>query len=296
MGSFAIRDRIILGGWIKSAGQGAGIVGPVAMACAAMWFACGPAAAGDAAVTDVPKTTQTTIVTLGGYGLSVPKFEGAKHDELSFRPIFGLRSPGDRVWLDLPNDGLEREFFETDNFRAGAVGNLRYQRDTGSLGPRGFKKVGKVDLSIEAGGFAEYWPSPMLRTRAELRDAVIGANGIIADFSADAVVHPATRWTLTAGPRISVANTDFMNSYYGITAAEASRTGLAAFKASGGLRSYGAGTSARYQITDDMTALGFVEYQKLAGSAGDSPLIDDRGSTDQFTVGLGLKYQFRVDW
>ena len=268
----------------------------VPIVCSALWLACGPAAADDPVVTNIPKSTSSTIVTLGGYGLSVPKFEGARSDELSFRPIFGWRSPGDRVWLDLPNDGLEREFFETDNFRAGAVGNLRYERNTGTLGPRGFKKIGKVDLSIEAGGFAEYWPSPMLRTRAELRDAVIGANGIIADFSADAVIHPAARWTLTGGPRISFADQSFMQSYYGVTSAEAAATGLAPFKASAGLRSYGAGTSARYQITDDLTGLAFVEYQKLAGDAGNSPLIDDRGSTDQFTVGLGLKYQFRVDW
>jgi MipA family protein len=283
-------------GPVKSIRMSGALARSVAFACTACaCMASVHAFAGDMD-TIAAKPTSGFIVTLGGYGLLQPKFEGAKRDELAFRPIFGIRAPTDRVWLDLPNDGLEYEFIETDNFRAGAVGNIRYQRDTTTLGPRGFKKFGKVDLSVEAGGFAEYWPSQMLRTRVEVRDAVIGADGVIADLSADAVVKPSARWILTAGPRISFADKNFMQSYYGVTPSEAATTGIAAYKASAGLRSYGAGTSARYQITDDMTALAFVEYQRLAGVAGESTLIDNRGSTDQVTVGLGLKYSFRVDW
>ena len=246
--------------------------------------------------TVAPGAPPGTIVTLGGYGLIQPKFEGSKHDELAFRPIVQFAKPGARVWLDLPNDGLDYELIEGDNYRAGVVGNIRYQRNTDLIRPRGFKRVGSTDLSVEAGGFAEYWPSPMLRTRVEVRDALFGADGIIADFSADAVLHPMDRWTLTAGPRLSIADQTFMDSYYSITSAQAASSGLAQYKADAGIRSYGAGASARYQVTPDLTALAFVEYQKLTGSAGDSPLIDDRGSTDQFTFGLGMKYSFRVPW
>lgn len=237
-----------------------------------------------------------TIITLGGYGLIVPKFEGAKREELGFRPTISWRKPGDRVWLDLPNDGLDFDVIEGDNYRAGVVGNIRYQRNTDTVRPRGFKRVGSTDLSVEAGGFAEYWPSPALRTRVELRDALFGAEGLIADLSADVVVHPSQRLTLTGGPRISFADQTFMSNYYGVTAAQATTSGLTQFKADAGLRSYGAGTSARYQLTDDLLGIAYVEYQKLAGSAGDSPLIDDRGSTDQFTFGLGMKYSFHVNW
>lgn len=237
-----------------------------------------------------------TIITIGGYGVVQPKFEGAKGQEFAFKPIFNVRKPGDRVWLDLPNDGLEYEFIETDNFRAGAVGNIRFQRDTNLIRPRGFKRVGSTDLSVEAGGFAEFWPSQSLRTRVEVRNAFFGADGIIADFSVDAVLHPTARWTVTAGPRLSLADQSFMDGYYGITANQAASSGMTQYKADAGLRSYGAGTSARYQWSADTTLLGYLEYQRIAGSAGDSPLIDNRGSTDQFTFGLGLKHSFHVNW
>ena len=262
----------------------------IAAGCAvfASVITAAPAFAGDA--------PSGTIITVGGYGIVGPKFEGSKHDELSFKPTFSWHKTGDRVWLDLPNDGLDISVIEGDNYRAGVVGNLRWQRHADDVRPRGFKKVGSADVSVEAGAFAEYWPTQTLRTRVELRDALFGAEGLIADFSADLVLHPTQRWTLTGGPRLSIADQTFMDSYYSITASQATTSGLAQFKADAGIRSYGAGMSARYQLTDDILTIGYVEYQRLAGSAGDSPLIDDRGSVDQLTVGLGMKYSFRAPW
>jgi MipA family protein len=248
-----------------------------------------------------PKTTNSTIVTLGGYGIYQPTFEGSRDYELTFRPVVGLRTPGSRVWLDVPDDGLDYEFIETSNFRAGAVGNFRFSRDTDTLakpaaGQRGFRRVGKVDISVEAGGFAEYWPADFIRTRLEVRGAVVGAAGVVADLGADFVARPTNRLTLTAGPRVSFADQDFMDVYYGVTAAQSAATGIAQFKANAGLRSFGAITSAQYKWTDDLTSIAFLQYNRLAGSAGESSLIDDRGTVDQFQVGLGLKYAFRVDW
>jgi outer membrane protein len=37
-----------------------------------------------------------------------------------------------------------------------------------------------------------------------------------------------------------------------------------------------------------------IEYERLAGSAEETPLIDDRGSPDQFTIGVGASYSFVV--
>ncbi|MEQ1694199.1 MAG: MipA/OmpV family protein [Hyphomicrobiaceae bacterium] len=262
----------------------------VAAGCAVLVPAIGapPATAGDAPA--------GTIITIGGYGVISPEFEGSKSYEASFRPSFGWHKAGDRVWLDLPNDGLDFSLFQGDNYRLGVVGNLRFQRDTNDVRPRGFKEVGSVDVSIEAGAFAEYWPSQSLRTRAEVRSALFGADGLIADLSADVVLHPIERWTLTAGPRLSIADESFMDSYYSINAAQAVTSGLAQYKADAGVRSFGAGVSARYELTSNITTIGYIEYQHLTGSAGDSPLITDRGSPDQVTVGLGLKYSFGAPW
>lgn len=257
----------------------------------AMATACASANAGD----ELPTSGPGTIVTLGGFGVMEPKFEGAKNRELGFKPSFSLSKPGARKWLDMPNDGMDYEFFETDNFRAGVVGNFRFSRDTSSL-VRGFRRIRNIDLSIEAGGFAEFWPVEWLRTRAEVRTAVIGAEGIVADLSADVVLHPADRWLATAGPRVSFADQTFMNSYYSVDATQSATSGLARYTAGSGLRSYGAGASLRYKWSDAWTTTAFAEYTRLAPNAAESPLIDERGSPDQLTFGIGAKYSFHVNW
>ena len=243
----------------------------------------------------LPTSGPGTIVTIGGFGLWQPKFEGAKRNELAFRPVFGLHAPGSKEWLDLPNDGIDYEFVETDNFRAGVVGNFRLSRDTNSL-VRGFKRVRSIDVAIEAGGFAEFWPAEWLRTRVEVRDAALGADGVVGDLSADVVLHPANRWTATAGPRISFASQAFMNSYYSVDAKQSATSGLRQYSSSAGLRSYGAGASLRYKWSDAWTTTAFAEYTRLAPNAAESPLIDERGSPDQLTIGIGAKYSFYSNW
>ena len=38
----------------------------------------------------------------------------------------------------------------------------------------------------------------------------------------------------------------------------------------------------------------YVEYQRLLGDAAASPLVQQRGSPNQLTVGLGASYSFDV--
>lgn len=241
-----------------------------------------------------PAPVAGTVFTIGGYGLIKPEYDGASDSTFGFKPIIGWRRPGAREWLDLPNDGTEFSLFETDNFRIGPVASFRFQSQSDNQLSRGFSEIGGFEASAEVGAFVEYWPLPSLRTRVEVRNAIFGAEGIVADLSADAVLRPAARWMLTAGPRLTLADQNYMDSYYGINASEAAATGLSQFKADAGVRSVGAGIGLRYQLTDNLTTLGFIEYKRLVASAADSPLIDVRGDADQVTAGVGFAYSFGV--
>lgn len=232
------------------------------------------------------------IVTLGGWGTFEPKSEGSTHMGPGFRPLVSVRESGARDWLVLPNDGLDYELIETDNFRAGPVVNVKWYSEKGAI-PRGFRHWAGLELSGEAGVFAEYWPTRGLRTRIEAREAVFGAEGLVADVSADFVWRPDA-WTFTAGPRVAFADSRYMRSYYGVTPQQSATSGLPVYSASAGLQSYGLGTMVAYQWSKRWTSTGFVEYERLAGSAGDSPLIDQRGARDQVSVGLGLTMTFGV--
>ncbi|MFT3732242.1 MAG: MipA/OmpV family protein [Hyphomicrobium sp.] len=232
------------------------------------------------------------IVTLGGWGVVSPEFSGSSHYDFGGTPIIDIRHAGSREWLSLPKDGIDYELFETENFRAGPVGTIRW--DFGNSEDRGLKEIGNtgIDLSLELGAFVEYWPTDWWRTRLEARNAVYGAEGWVFDLSSDFVWHATPQWTLAAGPRLSIADSDYMNAYYGLNAHEAESLHLSKYEASAGVRSTGAGIYAEYKWNDQLTTMASFEYERLVASAADSPLVRDDGSPDQFTFGVGAKYQF----
>jgi len=233
------------------------------------------------------------VVTLGGFAAFEPRFEGSRRNAWGFIPMFDIREAGDKEWLNLPRDGIDLALLETDTFRAGVVGNFRWERDTNSL-VRGYRRVGDIDLSLEGGLFAELWPAQWLRTRVEVRRALIGASGLTADLSADLVMTPLPSITWTTGPRLSLADERFMSSYYGVDATQSARSGLPLYKAEAGPRSLGAGTMLRYKMSDTISYHAFIEYQRLSDVPMDSPLITRRGSPDQTTIGIGSTISFSI--
>jgi len=238
----------------------------------------------------VPASTDW-VVTIGGWGNFAPKYDGSDDYVFGGTAIIDVHQ-GSKEWLSLPKDGLDFEFFQTENFRTGPVADLRW--GFGTPHERGLKEIGAtgIDLSAEVGAFAEYWPADYLRTRIAARNAVYGAEGWILDLSSDFVWRPDAQWTFTAGPRLSLADKDYMNAYYGVDAQQAQTSHLPLYEASGGIRSYGAGFFAQYRWSEQFSTMASVEYERLAGSAEDSPLIGDNGSLDQFTFAIGAKYSF----
>lgn len=270
-------------------------VRPLGVASVMIAAACsGQAQAQDAAK---PADSNPLLITLGSNAVWGPRFEGSKRHDISPWPIISWRNAGDKQWLDQPTDGLDYSLIETENFRAGPVGFFRWQRDNGTITTRGFDRIGrgktKIDLSLEGGAFAEFWPTHWLRTRLEVRESLLGASGLLAIAATDVVWRPSSSWTFSLGPRLTVADNRYMDSYYSVTAAQSATTGLAQYNAGAGIRSYGVAGLARYKISEAWTTQVFFDYQHLTGPAGDSPVITTRGTPEQYLIGAGLSYTFK---
>ena len=237
-----------------------------------------------------PSSSTDWVVTIGGWGNFAPKYDGSDAYVFGGNPIVDVRRIGSREWLNMPRDGIGYALIETANFRAGPVGTIRW--GFGTIGDqRGLKEVAGtgIDLSIELGAFAEYWPSDFWRTRLEARNAVYGAEGWVFDLSSDFVWHPDDKWTFAAGPRLSLADADYMNAYFGTDAQQAQTLHLPRYEASGGIHSYGAELLAQYKWNEQFSTMASLEYERLAD---DTPLFEANGSPDQFTLWLGAKYSF----
>ena len=81
-----------------------------------------------------------------------------------------------------------------------------------------------------------------------------------------------------------------MQTYFGVDSNNAARSGLSQFTADSGLRDVRIPIMVIYSFNPNWHLTGGVVYSKLLGDASDSPVVDDRGSSDQLYAGVGVAY------
>src|SRR3546814_3702144 len=65
-----------------------------------------------------------------------------------------------------------------------------------------------------------------------------------------------------------------MRSYFGVTAEESLRSGLAAYRPGGGLRDVGAGATLGYRLSRRWGLIARAGANRYLGDAGDSPIVE----------------------
>lgn len=254
--------------------------------------ACGALSAATPAAADQPQRSTDWTLTLGVEGRVLPEFDGSKNDILRPVPVFSFRRAGTPARFRSPRDGGGAALIDTGPFKFGPSIKVKLPRKESE--DAALRGLGDVGWTLEAGGFAEYWPSDWLRTRLELRQGFGGHEGLVGDLSADIVMPLTDRLTLSGGPRLSAANAAALSPYYSITSGQSAASGLPVYSAGGGLKSWGAGAQVSYQIDPNWRSYWFLEYEQLAGDAASSPLVTQRGSINQVQVGIGLTRSFDI--
>ena len=228
-------------------------------------------------------------LTVGVTGLSAPNFEGGRKYLLSAQPIVSLGKAGGEARFSSRNDNISLGLYDNGAVRAGLTGKFLFARDNDADELKG---LDPVKWGGEAGAFAEFYPMDWMRVRGEVRHGIRAHNGVVADFAADAFYDVTPEIRLSGGPRLSLASADYFDTYYGVSAAEAARSGLGEYRPGSGVRSVGVGGAVTWKVTDPVTASLFGEYTRLAGPAAASTLVKERGSADQFMVGVSTTYRF----
>lgn len=227
---------------------------------------------------------------VGAAVFTAPDYEGAKDYLVGVQPLISFGRAGSVTRFSSRNDNISIGLIDTGDFRAGPTGKLLFERDAGDSAD--LVGLDPVRFGGEAGVFAEFYPTDWLRLRGEVRHGIRSHDGVIGDLAADAFVDVTPTVRLSGGPRASFASSDYFDAYYGVTAAESAASGLAAYSPSGGVRSFGVGGAVTWQATEEIEASLFGEYSRLMGPAADSSLVQQRGSENQFLLGLSATYRF----
>jgi MipA family protein len=96
------------------------------------------------------------------------------------------------------------------------------------------------------------------------------------------------RLRITPAAGVTYLDSGLNNFYYGISPAEAARSGLPAYHAGGGLSPY-LGIFASYQLSDSWLTSAGIHYSFLPGAITNSPMVDTKHTQSYFA---GLSYVF----
>jgi outer membrane scaffolding protein for murein synthesis (MipA/OmpV family) len=229
-------------------------------------------------------------LTLGVAAISMPEFEGDDRYKVFAQPIISFGRQGTERRFSSRNDNVSIGLIDTGTFRAGPTGKLVFARDGGDSGD--LAGLDPIRFGAEIGGFAEVYPTDWLRLRGEVRHGIRSHDGVVADISADAFMNVTPTVQVSAGPRVSMASSDYFEAYYGVSAAESVASGLSPYTPDGGFRSVGVGAAIRWDVTDKIETSLFGEYSRLVGPAADSSLVRERGDENQFLIGVSATYRF----
>jgi outer membrane scaffolding protein for murein synthesis (MipA/OmpV family) len=231
------------------------------------------------------------IVTVGAGASAGPPYEGSPTTRIYPTLSFTARRADRPFRFTPPDDGGSLNLFASKHFDIGPVLNIRQGRgDSGKLD--GFKKIG---WAAETGVFANLWVTDWLRGRVQVRQGIIGHYGAVGDAGID-YIHTGKRWDFSIGPRIGYGDARYMETYFGITPAEALASPYLTkpYTPGAGVRYAGAEVAYAYQANSHIRATIGVGYHHLTGVAADSPVVSIAGSRNQFSAGVGVSYSFGI--
>lgn len=173
----------------------------------------------------------------------------------------------------------------------GLMGSFRYVPGREASDGAALAGTDDVDATVELGAGlrygAEHWSA-----FAVLRHGIGGHDSLVGEVGADAHYRPSENWTFNIGPRVLIGSDDYVDEYFGVTAAEAAAAPggpAAAYDPSGGVVSAGVEIGAGYALGGGWGVNANLRYERLTGDAADSPLVS---SEDQVRASIGLTRRF----
>ncbi|MGO4815569.1 MipA/OmpV family protein [Cupriavidus sp. 2MCAB6] len=251
----------------------------------------GKAAAGPV---DLPNSLPNMVGA--GFG-STTEYAGGKDRMIGVVPGVRYVTPGGHLF-EWYGPYAQYNFGGVTGFQWGPAGALRLGRK--DVDDPVVSQIHEIKTTVEAGGFIgyEYLDQGSIPYRLRGSVAVVTNAGVVytgarlsVNGSGWVPLHP--RVYAGAGLGASWVSQGFNQTYYGVTPDDAARSGLPVYAPGGGLQQVTGWLALVFQIDKNWYAGAMVYGQRLTGSAGDSPIVTQRGTRNQITYGAGIAYAWR---
>jgi outer membrane scaffolding protein for murein synthesis (MipA/OmpV family) len=222
---------------------------------------------------------------LGGISAEYgPRYDGARQYHTQGGPTLEIRYR-DLAYFST-GEGLGVNLLRGKDYRAGV--SMVYDLGRRAQDSSDTQGLGNVNLAPELKAYGEYLIMPVM-LRADVRHALGGYDGWIADLSVYMPVYGKREFFVFLGPSVTLADDHYMAHYFGVTPAQSAASGYTPYTAHAGLKSANMGGSATWLVTDHWLVNVLAGGQRLLGGAADSPLTLERL---QYATALTLAYKF----
>ncbi len=264
------------------------------------------------AVMGVPAMAQDESGNWSGFitaGAGVtPQFEGSrKYQGIPYisadirykQTTFEIRGLGAR--LDVLSN------FGNGMFYGGPAINFKLPRDPKDQGKVGdpVRFLNKVDFDTQGGGFIGVKFGGNENGQGQFRLETVGLagkNGFEGRVNGNYALIRNEKVFFDVGTGLTYGNKEYIQTYFGVTDAEAIRSGLVAYTPGSGVKSIDNSITLGYQFSRRWSVVANANYSYLVGDAGKSPLIKGRltgtdafkaaGTRSQLTAGIGIGWSF----
>jgi outer membrane protein len=245
-------------------------------------------------------------LTIGAGAGYIPSYEGS--DDYIVTPIglafgkvagFGFATRGTALYIDLIPDKKDASV----SFDFGPVANVRFDRTNRIKDPR-VRALGEIDTAIELGAWVGLKKDGILHQYDTL-GARVAWQKDVTDTHDGAIVTPgieyssplSTKTVASLSLQAEHVSDRYARTYYSIGAAGSAASGLAAYNADGGWKSWRATLLLGQALTGDLrkpklSLFGGLGYSRLLGDIARSPIVSVAGDRDQFFATAGLAYTF----
>ena len=237
-----------------------------------------------------PGTPSFAGLAFGAY----PDYFGSDDQALGAAPLLRIKLSGERFLRVLGNE-VRINLLEHTGWRLGPSAIWRLGRK--DVDDKVVREVHEIDSSLDLGLFGGYaWrDAAEPRSQAGIQGwATADVTGAYDGWTAGLGVYlmrPVARAvTLAAGAASTYGSGNYMDTYFGVTAADSVASGLPAYSAGGGLRDVRGWVVATVHLGPRWHVGAGALYTRLLGDAADSPIVEERGNADQWIYGAGVLY------
>ena len=218
-----------------------------------------------------------------GLGAAIaPRYDGA--DEYRVRPFPVVDAQYGRFFAR-SGDGLGLNVWQSPQLTIGAGVNMMEGYRKSDV-PEG---IGKLSDALGARLFVSTYAGGAVFTLSVTQAITKSERGLIANARVAYPYSVSERFKVIPSISVNWANARYMNSYFGISAQQAARSGLSEYKPSSGFKDISLRIGFNYELTKTWSITGAAGIRRLMGDAADSPLVKRKS---QAIGAIGVAYRF----